>query len=116
MRARRGASSLGCLFTLLIVAVAIYFGVNIAEVYWRYYQFQDDMTQEVRFAAHSADEQIRNRLKAAADSLELPDDAHHITIQRSQTAISIESDYDENLELPMYVRQVHFHPHAEGSL
>jgi DNA-binding XRE family transcriptional regulator len=115
-RARRGASSLGCLFTLLIIAVVIYFGVNIAEVYWRYYEFQDDMAQEVKFSARAPEEQIRNRLKAAADSLGLPDDAHQITVQRSQTMISIEADYDENIELPMYVREVHFHPHAEGPL
>lgn len=113
---RRGASSLGCLFTLLIVAVVIYFGVNIAEVYWRYYQFQDDMAQEVKFSAHATDEAIRNRLKAAADSLDLPDDAHDISIQRSRTMISVESEYDEQIELPMYVRAVHFRAHAEGPL
>jgi uncharacterized protein (UPF0147 family) len=101
---------------MLIVAVVIYFGVNIGEVYWRYYQFQDDMTQEVRFAARTPDQQIRNHLKADADSLDLLDDAHQITVQRSQTAINIEADYDEDIELPMYVRTVHFHPHAEGSL
>jgi hypothetical protein len=116
VRSRRGASSLGCLFTLLIVAVVIYFGVNIGEVYWRNYEFQDDMTQEVRFAAHSPDENIRNRLKAAADSLELPDDARDILIRRSQTTISIEAQYYQRIELPMYARNVLFHPHAEGPL
>jgi hypothetical protein len=116
VRTRRGASSLGCLFTLLILAVVIYFGVNIGEIYWRNYEFQDDMTQEVRFAAHSSDAIIRNRLKAAADSLELPEDARDILIRRTQTTISIEAQYYEHIELPMYVRSVLFHPHAEGPL
>ena len=49
MTSRRGASSLGCLFSLLIVTAAVYFGVNVAEVYWRFYQYQDDMRQFVRF-------------------------------------------------------------------
>jgi hypothetical protein len=116
MRARPGAGSLGCLFTLLIVAAVIYFGVNIGEIYWRYYEFKDDMTQEVRFAAHSADDVIRNRLKADADSLDLPDDAHQIMITRTETTITIEAEYYERIELPMYARDVLFHPKAEGPL
>jgi hypothetical protein len=116
VKSRRGASSLGCLVTLLVVAAVIYFGVNIAEVYWRYYEFQDDMNQEVRFAAHTPDDRIRNRLKAAADSLDLPDDAHHIDIRRTETTITIETEYYERIELPMYARDVLFHPKAEGPL
>ena len=48
---RRGASALGCLFSLLIVGALVYFGLNVGRVYWRFYQFQDDMRQEVRFAS-----------------------------------------------------------------
>jgi hypothetical protein len=113
---RRGASSMGCLFTLLIVAAAIYFGVNIGEVYWRAYQFEDDMRQEVKFAAHSANDVIIMHLRASADSLGLPDDAHHIAIHRTNQSISVEAEYDERIELPMYVRDKHFHPYAEGPL
>jgi len=114
--ARRGASELGCLFTLLIVAVVVYFGINIAEKYWRFYEFQDDMRQEVRFAAHSPNENILVRLKAQADSLDLPDDAHDITIRRTNTSISIDAEYYDRIELPMFARDVLFHPHAEGPL
>jgi len=115
-RQRRGSSQMGCLFTLLIVAAIIYFGVNIGETYWRFYEYQDDMAQEVRFAAHSPDDVIVNRLKAAADSLELPEAAGNVQIRRTQTTISIESEYYDRIELPMYVREVRFHPHAEGPL
>lgn len=114
MKTRRGASELGCLFTLLIVAAAIYFGVNIAEKYWRFYEFQDDMNQEVRFAAQSPDDKILARLKAQADSLDLPDDAHDITIRRVNNVIHIDAEYYERIELPMYARDVLFRPHAEG--
>ena len=40
---RAGASSLGCLVSLLLVAAVGYFGVNAGEVYFRFYQFQDAM-------------------------------------------------------------------------
>jgi hypothetical protein len=114
--AQRGASSMGCLVSLLLVAAVIYFGANVGESYWRFYQFQDDMRQEVRFAAHSPTDLIVKRLKAAADSLELPEAAGNIQVRRTETTISIESEYYERIELPMYVREVRFHPHAEGPL
>jgi hypothetical protein len=113
---RRGASSLGCLFSLLIGAVVIYFGINVGEAYWRYYQFQDDMRQEVRFAANATNDAILARLKAAADSLGLPDEATDISITRIDKTISVESEYSEHVELPMTVRQIRFHPHADGPL
>jgi hypothetical protein len=113
---RRGASSIGCLFSLLVLAAVVYFGVNVGEVYWRFYQYRDDMQQEVRFAAHTQNDAIVNRLRAAADSLGLPEGAGHVVIRRSSAMISIESYYDEPVELPGHVRELHFHPRAEGPL
>jgi hypothetical protein len=116
VRERRGASSLGCLLSLLIVAVILYFGVNIGEVYWRYYQYEDDMRQQVRFAAHKTNDAITDELRAQADSLSLPEAAGEVTVRRSQTMISVESEYYETVELPLYARDLLFHPHAEGPL
>ncbi len=116
MIARRGASSLGCLFTLLITAAVIYFGVNIGGAYWRCYEFQDDMRSEVAFSPHTANDLILTRLRASADSLGLPEAAGNISIRRTERTITIESEYYEQVELPMFVRDLHFHPHAEGPL
>jgi hypothetical protein len=112
---RRGASTLGCLFSLFIVAAIVYFGVNIGQVYWRFYQYQDDMRQEVRFASQRTNDQILAHLRASADSLGLPEAAGKVSIRRTDRSIAVESDYYENIEVPMYVREVHFHPHAEGT-
>ena len=113
---RRGTSSLGCLFSLLIAAVAIYFGVNVGEAYWRFYLFQYDMPLEVRFSANARAAAIMPRPTAAADSLQLPDAASDITVNRVDKTITVESEYSESVELPMYVRAIHFHPRAEGPL
>lgn len=114
--ARRGTSSTGCLLSLLIVAAVIYFGANIAEVYWRYYQYNDEMHQTVRFSARSSNDQILTHLRATADSLGLPEAAGNISIRRTPKTIAVESEYYERVELPMYVEELHFHPHAEGPL
>ena len=108
-------SSLGCLFSLLIAAAGLYFGLHVGEAYWRFYEFQDNMRQEARFASHSANDAIINRLRAYADSLELPADAQRISIRRSQSAIVIEAAYTEYVEFPMYVREIAFHPYAEST-
>jgi hypothetical protein len=102
----------------MILGAVGYFGLNVARAYWRCYEFQDDMRQEVRFASSSqrTNEQILVHLKASADSLELPEGAKKISIRRTNNSISVEADYYENVELPMYVREFHLHPHAEGPL
>lgn len=114
--ARRGASSLGCLVTLLVVVAIAYFGANAAEVYIRYYRYRDAMNQAVRFAAHTTDASIRRDLRAFADSLGLPDGAQNVTVRRGRGIIAISSDYYEQIELPLMVREVHLNPHAEGPL
>lgn len=111
---RRGRSSLGCLFVLLLVAAGLYFGVNIGEVYWRFYEYQDAMRQEVRFAAQIPDDRMKLHLSALADSLGLPEDAADVTIDRTRTDISVSAEYTEQVELPLFVRQIRFRPHAEG--
>jgi hypothetical protein len=112
--ARSGKGSLGCLLTLLIIAAIGYFGVNAGEVYVRFYQFQDAMKQEVRFAAHNPDAVILRHLRAQVDSLGLPESAGEVNLQRDGRHIEIESEYYEHIELPLTVREVHFNPRASG--
>ncbi|MEO5815047.1 MAG: hypothetical protein ABIT20_07180 [Gemmatimonadaceae bacterium] len=111
---RRGLSSLGCLFMLLLAAAVIYFGVNIGEHYFRFYQYQDSMRQEVKFAAHNSDALILRHLRERADSLGLPEAAGEVTLQRDGRHIEVESEYYVHIELPLMVREVRFNPHAEG--
>jgi hypothetical protein len=99
---------------MIIVAIA-YFGIAIGEVYFRFLEYQDDMKQEVRFARVNTNDKILVRLRAAADSLGLPEDAQAIAIRRSANYISIEAEYYERLQFPMYSREVLMRPHAEGS-
>ena len=85
---RRGASRLGCLLPLLIIAVAAYFAVDFGEAYFRFYQFKDAMGQEARFATTKTDDQITSRLAALADTLQLPPGAELISIQRTPATIT----------------------------
>ena len=114
---RRGESRIGCLLPILVLAVAAYFAVDFGEAYFRFYQFKDAMGQEARFSSDKTDAQITTRLSALADTLQLPPGAELITIERTPAMITISSDYDEIIRLPMKKeRVIHFHPSVMSRL
>lgn len=114
--ARHGRSSLGCLLLLVILAAGLYFAVNAGEVYLRYFRFRDAMQQELRFAARRSDNEIRRRLASKADSLGLPEAARNVQVRRDGGRIFVWSEYYDIIELPLFVREVYFYPHAERIL
>jgi hypothetical protein len=113
--ARRGTSRLGCLVSVLLVVTIGYFGLNIGEVYLRFYRLRDAMEQEARFAQTRTDDAIRLRLAALADSIGLPEEAARVTIVRNANRIVISSDYSETIELPLFVRELKFTPQVVRS-
>lgn len=112
---RRGASTLGCLFSLLLVVAVAYFTVNVGEVYLRNYRFVDAMRQEARFASTRSDDAIRRRLASAADTLGLPPEAGRVRIRRSATSLSIDSDYVELVQFPLVTREIRFTPSVDAN-
>ncbi len=114
---RNGASRLGCLVPLLLLALAAYFAAPAGEAYFNFYRYKDAMGQEARFAGTQTDEHITKRLAALADSLQLPPGAELITIERGSTTITISADYDEIIPLPFNKEKVlHFHPEVRSKL
>jgi len=111
---RRGATKLGCLFSLVIVAAIIYFGVNVGKHMWKYYVFKDAMQEEAHFAAHRTDALIKIRLQALVDSLGLPESAKNIIVKRSNHVILIFTEYYDHIEFPLFVKEIHFSPQVQG--
>src|SRR5689334_1571919 len=107
---RSGRSALGCLFTLLVIAALVYFGVNLGGAYWRFYQYTDAMKQEIHFNGAAPDSVLLKSVWAHADSLGLPEEAQEISISREPKAHSIRmaADYNERVEMPFVVKYVPF--------
>jgi hypothetical protein len=112
--ARPGGTRLGCLASLIIVGSICYFGVNTGQHYWRYVEYRDRMQTEVRYGAHKPDSLIIQRLKAAADSLGLPESAQNVTVRRANNILFIHADYYEHVEFPGFIKEIHFTPSAMG--
>ncbi len=115
LRARRGAGTLGCLFSIFLVIAIAYFGLNAGRPFWLNYKYQDRMTQEARFAANRSDLTIQRRLRDYADSLGLPETAHRVKVRRRSGTIEIWADYYTHIEFPGFVHEQHFEPRAVGT-
>ena len=113
---QRGGSTLGCLFSLLLFAGAVYYGVNIGKVWLRYYQLKDEMEISARLAPSLSDPVIRRRLEAKVSDLALPDSARKFIIARTgggrNREITIETVYSERVTLPLFDHEFVFKPRA----
>ncbi len=112
-RRRGGLVRLGCLVAIIIAGLVAYAAIVIGSVYARSYRFRDAMAQESRFAQRATNAEIIHRLRAKADSLGLPDEAHAIRVQRSTRAISIWAEYSDTVDLHLVKRVVRLSPHVE---
>jgi hypothetical protein len=117
---RRGASSTGCLVSLLIFVGLLYYGVHIGEVYFRYYRLVDEMQTQSRLAAAIDDGTIRRRIQAAVTEIGLPDEASTQLVVARRTEIPrqirIETQYSEKVTLPLFNHTFTFHPKATQPL
>ena len=116
-RNRRGGGALGCLVPLLIVVIIGYFAAHASDAGLRYYRFRDAMQQEARFAhqPRRTDDRIKERMRAMADSLDLPSEARDIRVRRTETRIQISADYSETIDFLVFSKRFDFHPSAERS-
>jgi hypothetical protein len=114
---RRGSGGLGCLFSLLLFSVALYYGVNIGRVYIRYYELRDGMRTQARLAPSLQDDVIQRRLTEQAAAL-LPGRSPRFRITRSgpPNRILIETEYTDQVDLPLLRHQFVMRPRAEEAL
>lgn len=113
-RGRRGASMLGCLFSLALFLGALYYGVHIGQVYLRFYRLQDAMRFQAQMAPTIDNDVISRRLTGAADSIlgQHP----RFRIDRTPKRITIQTEYSERVELPFFKHTFLLRPHAEAGL
>jgi hypothetical protein len=116
-RSRLGAGGLGCLVTLILFVGALYYGVNIGQVYLRYYQLLDGMRTQARLAPSLQDDVIYRRLAAQADSL-LHGNVPRFKITRTADPkrIIIETEYTDRVDLPLFKHTFVLRPRAEEPL
>lgn len=111
---RRGAGTLGCVFSLVLFLAALYYGVHIGQVYLRFYRLQDAMRFQAQLAPNLDNGVIARRLTATADSL--LGHQPRFRIDRSGRRITIQTEYSDRVDLPFFEHTFRFRPRAEAPL
>jgi hypothetical protein len=105
VRDRSGKTRLGCLFTLLLVATAGYYGADIGAVFFDRWQLIEEMKAQAGFAPSIDDAAIQRRLHRKMEELELPRHARsNLRIRRTlrPREIAISTKYAVTFLLPFY--------------
>jgi hypothetical protein len=117
-RNRHGKARLGCLFTLLLVAVGAYYGAEIGGVYLDYYRMKDFMREQAAIAPSLSDTTIYRRVLQKVEELGLPEEAQEITVRRTSRPreIIISTTYSVTIDTPFYRRTIILTPEARQPL
>ena len=114
----RGGSKRGCVLTLLVLVVAVYYGIGIGGHYVTYFRFLDEMRTQARLASTVDNATIQRRLLDRIEELGLPAEARRVSIRRTARPreIRISTSYQVTFELPFYVHVHTFNPEARAPL
>jgi hypothetical protein len=104
VRGRRGAGTKGCLFTLLLLTVFVYYAIGFGQVLWRYLKLKDEMFVAAGMAEEMDDDKIRGQLRKAVSDVGVPADPNKFVIRRFSKQIEISITYTEMVVLPFMHR------------
>ena len=107
-RRTRGTSTLGCLVSLVVTFVVLYYGNRVGRVWWRYLELKDRMSQAARFAGSHTDQDILRELQGDVAEIGAPAEAAKFRIVRIEVprAITIETAYSELIDVPLIRRTI----------
>lgn len=107
---------LGTYLSILLVVAAVYAAFMIFPHYLDFYQFQDDINNEAKFArqGNMNDEKILNNVMKEANSYALPITPDMVRISHEGENTSIAVDYTITVRFPMDKQVVlDFHPRSQ---
>lgn len=115
---RRGAGTTGCLVTLLLFGAAVYYGLGIGGVYFKYFRLKDAMQGQANMAPSITDDVIRRRLAEESQAILQPARPLRFRISRGgrPPRIRIETEYTDSVKLPLLERTFQMRPSAEAPL
>lgn len=91
------------LIKLLIAGLVLHGVWKAGNVYMRYYEFKDEVTQIAQFGVKKTDNELIDAVNAAAKRREIPLNPVAVTVQRPNGRIIIDANYREQVEIvPRY--------------
>ena len=115
-RVDAGRGHAKALFTLLVLALVVYAGVQIVPVYVNNYQLADYLRSQTPFwlAQHSSSEMVQKAILAKAQDLNLPIRAEQVKVEATGGRVTVTIDYTVPIDLKVYTWPLHFTPTSES--
>lgn len=100
---------------ILIAVVLVIACARSGEAFWRYYNFQDAVEQELRFGTAKTTSQLRRNVQDLAKEHDVPVDYENILVEPREGHTFVSADYVEPIKLipGFYTRNHEFHITAD---
>lgn len=113
-RSQRGEGQLGCIFGLIVLLAAGYVAFKMIPVKVRAVELRDEIVDTARSAGMYKEPQMRKKIMAKAEELELPLEPSDLVVRKGNNRVYIEATYTVPVEFPGYTYQWTFNHVAEN--
>ena len=114
----RGEIRFGSIVWILIIAVAVFLAYKLVPIKMAYYNFEDTMVEQAKFAnsRHIDEDGMRFVLLNKAKELELPIRGEDIVINWTSNHISIKATWTVDVNLLGYIKHWTFEAKADNPI
>jgi hypothetical protein len=98
------------LIGLAVVVIAMYLAWKVMPAYYANYEFQEFVESQARIESYSqhTEPEIAEVYAKKAAELEIPLTANQIHVQRMGTELTVNSEYDVHIDVPVHPFDIHF--------
>ena len=115
-RRERGESKLGCVFGLIVLAIALLVAYKMIPVKVRAAELRQVVIDEAKAAGTHDDGKIKGTIMQKVYDTKLPVKEDDVKISRGNGEITVDVEYDVPIEFPGFVYKWHQHHHAENPI
>lgn len=115
-RSERGEGQAGCLFGLILLAIAAFIAYKVIPVKVKAAELRQEVIDDAKSAGTLNDDKIRESILAKARENNLPVAADNIKIARANSEITVEVDYVVPIEFPGYTYRWHINHYAHNPI
>ena len=115
-RGQRGEGNAGCLFGLIILAIAIFIAYKMVPAKIKAADLKQTVTDEAKMGGAHNDTLIMKTILAKAREQDLPVTEDNVKISRGTNDISVEVDYDVPIDFPGKTWMWHQHIVAQNPI
>ena len=115
-RRERGEGNAGCLFGLIILAIALFVAYKMVPVKVKAADLRNTVTDEAKMAGAHNDRVIMGQILSKAREQNLPVTEENVKISRSQSEITVDVEYDVPIDFPGKTWMWHQHIVAQNPI